>query len=51
MYEYKFVKINLRGALPPKKPMEDYHKVIEERVEIGTNIRPCGGCRTVCCFL
>ncbi|MGV8026353.1 MAG: DUF4177 domain-containing protein [Anaerolineaceae bacterium] len=35
MYEYKFVKINLRGALPPKKPMEDYHKVIEENAKEG----------------
>ena len=30
MYEYKFVKIDLKGILPPKSPVEDYHKIIEE---------------------
>lgn len=35
MYEYKFVKIDLTGAFPPKKPTEDYHKTIEENAKEG----------------
>lgn len=29
MYEYKFVKIDLKGRVS-KKPIEDYHNIIEE---------------------
>ena len=35
MVEYRFVKIELTGALPPKKPVEDYHKIIEKNAKEG----------------
>ena len=35
MYEYKFVKIEVTGHFPPKKPSEDYHKIIEEHASDG----------------
>lgn len=34
MYEYKFIKLNLKGFFE-SKPEEDYHKIIEEQAKAG----------------
>lgn len=37
MYEYKFIKIELKtaGVLKPVEAKEDYHKIIDEHAEQG----------------
>lgn len=35
MLEYDFVRIEVRGLLPPKTPAEDYRQVIEEHANAG----------------
>lgn len=35
MYQYKFVKIETKGFLPPKYPAEDYHPIVEQHAEDG----------------
>ena len=35
MYKYKFVKIELKGLWPPKRPTEDYHEIIEKNAREG----------------
>lgn len=35
MYNYDYVKVNISKGLPPKKPVEDYHAIIEDRAKQG----------------
>lgn len=35
MYVYEYVKVKLSKGMPPKKPEEDYHKIIEKYTEDG----------------
>lgn len=35
MYEYKFVKIELKAGFARMKPLEDYHEVIEKYSQEG----------------
>ncbi len=35
MYSYKYVKVKLSKGMPPKKPEEDYHMIIEEYAKQG----------------
>ena len=36
MYEYKFVRVDLKGFwISTKKPKEDHHKIIEEHAKEG----------------
>lgn len=38
MKKYEFVKLELKGAFPPKKTQEDYHKIIIEYAEKGWSL-------------
>ncbi|MGC4020288.1 MAG: DUF4177 domain-containing protein [Muricomes sp.] len=35
MYVYKYVKVNLSKGMPPKKPNEDYHEIIDKHAKEG----------------
>ena len=35
MYEYKFVKIEMKSGINSVKPKEDYHKIIHEHANDG----------------
>jgi len=35
MYEYKFIRIDLKTGFSKMKPSEDYHEVIREQAEEG----------------
>ncbi len=35
MYEYKYIKIDLKAGINSVKPKEDYHKIIDEHAAQG----------------
>jgi hypothetical protein len=38
MYEYKFVKIELKTGFTTRKPVEDYHSIIDQYAAKGSRL-------------